>query len=65
MNMRRQSNRHRCAGCNQRRALFCMRGRWKADNDHDLCVACFRSHLDRSRPRDLSVRGGFMSGVIR
>ena len=45
--MARHRQRHLCRACHQRKALFCIEGRWKADRLHDLCTRCYRSIRDR------------------
>lgn len=49
MKPRRYNRRHVCQGCEQRRALFCIHGRWKADKQHTLCQQCFTAELNRAR----------------
>jgi protein-arginine kinase activator protein McsA len=55
MKPRRHNRRHLCQGCEQRRALFCIRGRWKADREHTLCQQCFNAELNRARARSQSA----------
>lgn len=43
----RQNRRHICRNCKQRKAIFCINGRWKADSKHELCTRCYRSVRDR------------------
>ena len=45
--MARPRRRHTCRNCEQRKALFSINGRWKADRQHELCTRCYRSVQDR------------------
>ena len=47
--------RNLCQGCRERKALFQYRGVVRADRDHTLCFACYRSERDRQRSRRLST----------
>jgi hypothetical protein len=38
-----------CERCRERKARFRFRGAVRADRDHTLCFACFRSQRDRAR----------------
>jgi hypothetical protein len=50
-----RASRHQCAGCRSRRALFQYRGEVRADRDHNLCLQCFRSEVDRLRANRLQI----------
>lgn len=38
-----------CQACRDRKARFRFRGEVRADRDHTLCFACFRSQRERAR----------------
>jgi hypothetical protein len=46
VNIRRYSSR-RCVRCEQHKALFRHRGRISFNKDHNLCLRCYRSAMDR------------------
>jgi hypothetical protein len=46
-----------CVACLSRKAKFSYRGQVRADRDHTLCFACFRSLTDRTRHRIRLTRG--------
>lgn len=48
-------DKHRCERCLDRKARFQYRGVVKADRQHTLCFACFRSERDRARSKTLSA----------
>jgi hypothetical protein len=53
---RRWSKRDRvlCAACQERKAKFRYRREVRADRDHTLCFACYRSEVNRTRARRLA-----------
>lgn len=46
--------RRTCQICRARKARFQYRGQVRADRDHTLCFACFRSERERQRARRLA-----------
>ena len=38
-----------CSECGKRPAKFKYRGVVKSDNDHDMCLQCFRSAVEQGR----------------
>lgn len=43
------TERHLCAACRERKALFLYGGHVRADRQHVLCFQCFRSARERMR----------------
>ena len=46
--------RRHCQVCRDRKARFRFRGEVRADRDHVLCFACFRSERNRQQARRLA-----------
>lgn len=44
-----------CAWCRQRPAILQIRGKFKADEDHDLCQQCYRSAVDQQKAKGMKL----------
>ena len=51
---------HLCERCRDRKARFQYRGHVRADRDHSLCFACYRSERERQRAQGTSALGSPM-----
>ena len=50
-----KQDRQICQSCRNRKARFQYRGIVKADRDHVLCFACYRSEVNRQRAQRLAA----------